>query len=159
MTTLDMAGIITRICVDLKTKFAAISHTHQEYQGSVPVQLYNSSSGTNNSVALSKSASNYSRIKVFFKKGGSSTNTIGEPSGFIEVWNPNGKYFETLVVASDTNSSYFNLYSAVWRINGESISFQNTTSKSVQFTTVSYPSISISSSSSIYITRVEGYIS
>ena len=159
MTTLDMAGIITRICVDLKTKFAAISHTHQEYQGSVPVQLYNSSSGTSGTVNLSESVANYSRVKIFFKKGSSSTNNISYPNGSIEVWNPNGKYIDTLITTSDTNSSNLTLYSSIWLVSGNKITFQSTTSKSVSFTASSYPTVSLQSSSSIYITRVEGYTS
>ena len=111
----------------------------------LPVQLYNNTSGTTGTVALSQSAANFTRLRVFF-------TAANAGCGSTEIWSPNGKDF-TCIGASAATSTIAQFEFCKCHINGTSIT--RTNGGYVNIDTTNHAGATMTSQ--IKIIRVEGY--
>ena len=121
--------------------------TSQDGMIPVGVELYNDTTGSNTSVTLSQSASNFSYLEIFYR---SNDNMYGS----TKVYSPDGKSFNITVTRStgSTTSSTVYLKTADFSISGTSIALGNYAE--IQYLT--NENYTIYTNNVIYITRVVG---
>lgn len=109
-----------------------------------PTALYNDSTGTTGTVALSASANNYTYMRIYFKK------TSGQGGrGSVDVYSPHQKYANLTIFEPDSSALWF--ASRTVYINGTSITTQASSSGQVS------ASPTCSSASEVAIYRVEAW--
>ena len=113
-----------------------------------PVALYNNTSGSNGTIALSDSSANYEYIEIFYRSNDNDYSSV-------KVYQPNGK--NVSLFAARPNGSTTRVYQKyrVVNINGTSIS--TITNGAVQFTAIQSSGCVVVAETDIYITRVIGF--
>lgn len=106
-----------------------------------PVVLFNGPA-TDDNIALSQSAANFKRLKIF-------TINNGDDCDYVEVYEPNGKTFVT--TNSYPSGAQQFIKTSRWKINTTSITSQGAAQS------VASNTISTTAASNISIYRVEGY--
>ena len=115
--------------------------------------LYNDSTetGTNGTVSLTASASNYNHLRIYYY-GKSSASTAYKRHGSTDVYSPNGKYVCLSAVAPQSpTSSAVDIACKVVLISGSQITTARATAGNLQ----SSPAAGVYNE--IYITRVEAW--
>ena len=116
----------------------------REYRG---FSLYNNSSGTNGTIKLSETASNFGKIEVVYRTAANSYLSM-------VIHSPNGKRIG--LVGGDGDSDYSYFYHTAYSISGTSMAVSTSSKYSrVCFRDRAQPICTISNN--IYITKVIGY--
>ena len=114
-----------------------------------PIDVLYNSSGTNGSVALSKSAANYEHMRIYYR-------TNDSWYGSVDVYAPNGKSVALMGYWTADNDNYIQFKERTVHINGTSIS-TSSSNRFISLLAKANQAISSSVSNDIYITRVEAW--
>lgn len=112
-----------------------------------PAVLYNNVSGTNNTITLSDSATNYEYIEIIFRNNDNSYQSTGK------LYNANGHTIYLISIGVNSSGKSW-LKATEVTLNGNKITFSNNYS---EITLANGSSISIAHTNTNYITRVLGY--
>lgn len=112
-----------------------------------PVVLFNNASGTNSTITLSDSATNYEYIEIIFRNNDNSYQSTGK------LYNANGHTIYLISVGVNSSGKSW-LKATEVTLNGNKITFSNNYS---EITLANNSSVSISHTNTNYITRVLGY--
>ncbi len=112
-----------------------------------PVVLYNDASGTNSTITLSDSASNYEYIEIIFRNNDNSYQSTGR------LYNANGHTIYLISVGVNSSGKSW-LKATEVTLNGNKITFSNNYS---EITLANSSSVSVTHTNTNYITRVLGY--
>lgn len=112
-----------------------------------PAVLYNNVSGTNNTITLSDSASNYEYIEIIFRNNDNSYQSTGR------LYNANGHTIYLISIGVNSSGKSW-LKATEVTLNGNKITFSNNYSEIIL---ANGSSISIARTNTNYITRVLGY--
>lgn len=112
-----------------------------------PIVLYNDVSGTNSTITLSDSASNYEYIEIIFRNNDNSYQSTGR------LYNANGHTIYLISVGVNSSGKSW-LKATEVTLNGNKITFSNNYS---EITLANSSSVSVTHTNTNYITRVLGY--
>lgn len=112
-----------------------------------PVILFNDVSGTNSTITLSDSASNYEYIEIIFRNNDNSYQSTGR------LYNVNGHTIYLISIGTNSSGKSW-LKATEVTLSGNKITFSNNYS---EIALANSSSVSISHTNTNYITRVLGY--
>lgn len=112
-----------------------------------PVVLYNDASGTNSTIILNDSATNYEYIEIIFRNNDNSYQSTGK------LYNANGHTIYLISIGVNSSGKSW-LKATEVTLNGNKITFSNNYS---EITLANSSSVSVTHTNTNYITRVLGY--
>ena len=112
-----------------------------------PVVLYNDASGTNSTITLNDSATNYEYIEIIFRNNDNSYQSTGK------LYNTNGPTIYLISIGVNSSGKSW-LKATEVTLNGNKITFSNNYS---EITLANSSSVSVTHTNTNYITRVLGY--
>ena len=112
-----------------------------------PVVLYNDASGTNSTITLNDSATNYEYIEIIFRNNDISYQSTGK------LYNANGHTIYLISIGVNSSGKSW-LKATEVTLNGNKITFSNNYS---EITLANSSSVSVTHTNTNYITRVLGY--
>lgn len=112
-----------------------------------PVVLFNNASGTNSTITLSDSATNYEYIEIIFRNNDNSYQSTGK------LYNANVHTIYLISVGVNSSGKSW-LKATEVTLNGNKITFSNNYS---EITLANSSSVSVTHTNTNYITRVLGY--
>lgn len=115
-------------------------------------QLYNNATGTTGTVTLSQTAANFNHMRVYYR----ASDTSGSPVNSTDIYSPNGKRFSLWTVHT-TDAKGFTVRGSMRYISGTSMTVAGQGSVGWYSGNGSWSGTSDTTTSNIYVVRVEGW--
>lgn len=93
-----------------------LTYAHQGTIQCKPISLYDNSTGTNGTVTLSQTASNFTYLEIFYKISQSETSYKS-----ATIYSPNGKYVNLEAVLRASNQTVNYIFSTIYSISGKTM--------------------------------------